>query len=169
MRAFDRGRNARIFSWAGDPERWGGTAAVVATSNGTRTFGGQILRAQTQDLVACGWDLVATWTMEGLDPTDAGSLDLEVSIGTGQATSTLLWRLAAIVAGAPTTQNAGALHLGWDPLPPPTGFAGVALSEAPIIAAAINARPSLRVTTGALQHRVTAHVIAHCAPRSWAP
>jgi len=183
-RNFERARNVHLQTrWAGDPERWGGSSKVSGLSIGgignpqTTAYGPQILRAQCSELIAVGWDIVATWTLEGVDTVhDKGVLALEVTVGTGQATSTLWWELASIVIGVPpTTQNAGAVTLGWFPAPPSaaTIFPGVAVSAQPIIATALNVRPVLRIghatAIGAVDHTVTAHVLAHCAPRSWVP
>jgi len=177
-----RARQAKRYRWAGDPERWGGqgtaTLAVPPPGIAPRVFpplySQQILRSQTEDLVAISWDLVSTWTLVGLDPGDSGTLSLEVTIGSGYARSSLLWLLATIVAGVATTQNAGAAAFGWFPDPTlasATAQVGVAFSAQPILAGALSARARLQlnVAGAAPAHVVNLDLNAHCAPRSWVP
>lgn len=120
----ERARNVTAFDWAGDPERWGGFSEVTATSNisGLAPVAGQqILRAQTRDLITVAWDLLATWEIEGLTAADLGALSLEMSLGSGQATSKVNWQLATFLRGeATTSQSGGARALGLSPdgLPP---------------------------------------------------
>jgi hypothetical protein len=177
-----RAGNAHRYRWAGDPERWGaqGKAIIIVPAAGIAprppfvAHSEQVLRTQPEDLVAIGWDLVSTWTLENLDPGDSGVLSLEVSIGSGQTRSSLLWRLATIVAGVATTQNAGAAAFGWFPDPmlaSATRQVGVALSAQPIISNALSgrARLDIQVTAAAPAHNILLSLNAHCAPRSWVP
>jgi len=120
-----RARQSRRFKWAGDPERWGGAAVITLAVPGPGIgaippvvgFGEQVWRAQTEDLVAMAWDGVATFDFIGLLPDDRGSLALEVTTGTGQATSILYWCLGGIHQGIVDPQNAGARRFGWHPTP----------------------------------------------------
>src|SRR5260221_5514473 len=117
---FERARNTARFKWAGDPDQWGGRATFSANgppSTPVDTYGTQVLRAQTEDLVSLAWDLVATWSVDGLVAGDVGFLALEMTVGTGQATSLLYLLLASIENGALVGQNAGAKLLGFEASP----------------------------------------------------
>jgi hypothetical protein len=184
---FERARSQDPTRESGDPERWGGHARVVTVS--TRTpippnqtpFGSspeQIIRAQTRDLVAVAWDLFAEWDIRGCNGTDdAGSLSLDITVGTGQASSRAWWRLCEIRGGVPACQNAGAVALGFFPWGADNSSGlfvpnnrGVAISSSPIVGTSLNARVVLQVSTAAdVDHNIVARVTAHCCPRSWVP
>jgi len=172
---FERARNADLLTrWAGDPERWGGTSDLVmtVTAAGVQKSGTQCLRSQTRDLIAISWDLFASWKIEGVDQAgDSFDLFLDFSIGTGQASSRALWKMATKAAGAPpVTQNAQALALGWEPFPF-TGYEGVAISGSPVLGCSLNASALLSIqhNGGTADHIVKLSVQAHCCPRSWVP
>jgi hypothetical protein len=167
-----------VTRWAGDPERWGGTSkikAVVTASTNQPHAGAQCLRAQTRELIATTWDFFVTWTLSGIVLAD-DSLDLflDVTLGTGQSSSRALMRLSAKAAGAPPTQqNPPATAFGWEPVPSlQTGvYNGVAVTSAPVPAAAVAARPIITIkhAGGAADHPFQVLVNAHCCPRSWVP
>jgi len=176
----DRAKNLDRLRWAGDPERTGGKSRVLARAvraPADPAFGEQVLRVQMADLRAVAWDLFVTYTLVGLSGDDDGLLALDLTIGTGQATSRAWWLLAAITAGTAITQSPQAAALGW--LPPGTaslsilplvGSTGVAISGQPIVACALSARPVLIVSRVlGVDHNVGADVLAHCAPRAWVP
>jgi hypothetical protein len=119
-RPFERARNVDPTRWAGDPERWGGAVQFVGQSNqdgsplNARPFyGPQVLRVQARDLLAIGWDFVARWDVSGLVADDAGSLALEVTLGTGQATTILHWQIATFAGGVGLVANQAAEALAW--------------------------------------------------------
>lgn len=137
---FERARNVQPTRWAGDPERWGGFSAFNGVSRRTSVpvadFGAQVLRAQARDLYAIAWDLAATWEVGGLTAEDQGTLSLELTIGTGQATSTLTWLLARFFEGASPMATPAALAHGYAPADgapqviPYTGYATIPAGSA---------------------------------------
>jgi len=160
-RTLERARNVIDLGPLGDPERWGGMGTVVvnapAVASDITSFSPQIIRAQCDDLIARAWEMIVFWTLEGNDQTDAGQLDLEVTLGSGQASGVghiICYPsnpIAAAISYWENTPTQGTIHLP-ERLP----------------ACAIAARARLRIITAG---SVPAHVVrATCrvlvAPRS---
>jgi len=165
---------------SGDPERWGAHStaevaiAAAASPGDFVVYSQQMLRAETRDLVAIGWDLLVVSSITGLNVADRGFLALELTIGTGQANSILLLLCGNIVAGVLASQNPAALAQGYSPVRS-LGLSAladaqrnVAISGSPIVATSLSARAVLAITSGAA-HTLKLDVNAHCAPRSWVP
>lgn len=180
-RVFDapsRARNTSELPWVGDPERWGGSDVVVITTDPAagegNAQGNQILRAQTRDLIAVGWDFLCTWTAEGFnDVTDTISVALLVTLGVGQGgLNQILWDCGTL-SPAGNTPNPQAVALGWRPFnfsaAAFVGNGGVAISGQPLVACALAASPLVFVSTVGVVHTVRTSVSASCAPRGWAP
>jgi hypothetical protein len=120
-------------------------------------FSGQIVRAQCPDLIARAWECIAFWTLEGNDPTDAGELSCEVTLGAGQANGVgrvILFPpnpIAAAISYWANEPTSGTIHLS-EPLP----------------ACAIAIRGRLRIVSdGSVgAHLVRATISVLVAPRS---
>ena len=176
--ASSRARNKSELPWVGDPERWGGSDMVIATADpaggGPPSYTGkQLIRAQTRDLVAVGWDLLCTWTAAGFNAvTDTITVGLLVTIGAGQATSEIFWDCGTL-SPAGNVPNPQAVALGWRPFnfsaAAFVGNGGVAISGQPVIACNLNAFPLVFVSTAGVLHTLQVSINAHCAPRAWAP
>jgi len=137
---FLRAANNGGFGLYGDPERWGSETSLSLTANELRTTE-QLIRAQCADLWATSWDLLLTWAQVGGDTLDpdqqALTIESEITIGVGQATSSISW--------VPLAQNA---RIGQSPFlgltrgtaDPTNPFHGAALITIPAtsIAARIN-------------------------------
>jgi hypothetical protein len=167
-----RARNKSALPWVGDPERWGGRETLKVDLNPAGStppvFGQTIIRGQTQDLCAVGWDLVATWEVEGfVTATDTIQIVWRVTVGTGQATSILGWSLGSL-SPAGNVPNPQAVALGWVPING-SNRAGVALSGQPIIACALSAQPVVIASTTGGAHSLRVSCTGHCAPRGWVP
>lgn len=89
----NRGVNT-LRHWTGDPERWGGSGVITMPLQADVQYtdvtftGAQLLRAQTAELRALLWDIVISWGIDGVANARVdGDLTLDVTIGTGQASS----------------------------------------------------------------------------------
>jgi hypothetical protein len=175
MSNFERARNKMRLRWAGDPERWGGSVELSTNvmEAPTQAAGGQLVRAQTEDLIAIGWGLFATATLAGLQGTDQGAVTLEVTFGAGQTTLTAFLIIGTIAAGVFTPANAAGTGFAIpDPwIPALNGRGGLVVLNSPIPACAVSARPLMFIShvAGQPDHIVTLRVNAVLSPRSWVP
>lgn len=167
-----RARNMRRLPWVGDPERWGGHASGtfnISAAGGPvlQFFTPEVFRAQTQDLIAVGWDLLASWSIQGFQQAnDSVQCVIELSLGVGQVTSVIAWDLGSL-SPAGNVPNPVAAALGIIP-PISVRAGGVAVSGSPFIATALTGRALVSLSTTAAAHNVTVSINAQCAPRSWA-
>lgn len=137
----NRATNTLQTRWAGDPERWGSTVVCPPLTVGpveSACEGGQVLRAQCRDLISIAWDFFARWSISGLQPGDVGTFSVEMTIGTGQSTSSAFWHVATVDDGAAiAVSSPRSLELGYSPanravtLP----YTGIAFLNAPALAA----------------------------------
>lgn len=171
FRGPSRARNMEPLPWVGDPERWGGSITVEVVLNPAGAtdpvFSGTIVRAQTRDLVAVGWDLVGTWDVVSgyVKADDTVQVVWRVTVGTGQNTSSLIWDLGSR-SPAGLVPNPQALALGWSSF---SDRGAVALSGQPIIATNLNAQLIVLASTAGVGHTLRVSCTGHCAPRSWVP
>ena len=160
---FERAQSLQDLGVLGDPERWGGRVEVQAfVPNGRPSdqviFSNQVVRAQCADMIARAWELTATYRLdEELPVTDVGSLELEITFGTGQASGVARLQLAGGATIAPAI-------VPWIT----DTVSGTVQTPAAIPAVAIAARVILRIAGDGTEpdHTVRVRVSVFLAPRA---
>jgi hypothetical protein len=163
IKDFARAVNDRELGPLGDPERWGGFAAIELTApagapSDQTKLSSQIVRAQCPDLIARAWTVICFWTSEGADQTghDNGESFLEITAGCGQASGTgRVILVSGLIAPWPTPWQNGP-------------FAGTFQVPQPIPGSAIAIRAGGRlISDGTIPvHTVRATFTVCIAPRA---
>lgn len=185
--AFDgdsRAKNNHRLHACGDPEQWGGaqSAAITIAAGGANPTqdaqSQQFIRTQARDLIAVPWDLLCTWTLQGLHQTAGNSDDtiffaLEITVGSGRTSTSFLFPLVIINAGSAVAtiaqQNPAAGSNGLFPLPPNVAgdFTGIAQTFEPTPGVSMAVRVIISGSSTAPSHTVKGSAVVILSPRGY--
>lgn len=164
MRNFSRAENDTPLPGLGDPERWGGTAAVsvqVGSAPGTYVgIGPQIVRVQAPDLLARAWQIASAFECRTVESDAEVYYYLRLAWGAGQASTIRDLDLVSMARSLPL------FNLDLD------GYGnivnGACLSQVPIPASALALTPVVRVKALDTGHPYTleCRISAYVAPWS---
>jgi hypothetical protein len=169
-RLVERARNQTDLGVLGDPERWGGQVGMAFSAPMSQPiYSDQIVRAQCLDLVARQWSAIVSWDFNGWKSGDLITrLAIELTIGVGQATRTLLWHLQESIAGT-TGVTPIMPPVAWDSPRTPHGYGrGTVTLPWGIPAVAIAGRLAIQVENpiSAHPHPMIGTVFCAISPRS---